>query len=43
MQLALPALGAIGIFDVLWPRDPALAAWLQARLPAPPHPCAGGN
>lgn len=38
MAQALPALGAIGIFDVLLPRDPRLAAWLEQR-----HPCACGN
>ncbi|RSE76374.1 hypothetical protein [Achromobacter denitrificans] len=28
---ALPALRALGLFDVLEPRDPALRAWLSAR------------
>lgn len=38
MAQALPALAAIGVFDVLLPHDPRLAGWLAAR-----HPCAGAD
>lgn len=31
MQEALPALRALGLFDVLQVRDPALRQWLDAR------------
>ncbi|MGE8685641.1 MAG: hypothetical protein ACN6PJ_00810 [Achromobacter sp.] len=30
IQEALPALRALGLFEVLEPRDPALRAWLDA-------------
>ncbi|GAB2852201.1 hypothetical protein GCM10027277_20690 [Pseudoduganella ginsengisoli] len=36
MAQALPAMAAIGVFDVLLPRDPHLAAWLAAKQ----QPCA---
>ncbi|MEN4920736.1 hypothetical protein ABE485_18845 [Achromobacter spanius] len=34
IEEALPALRALGLFDVLQVRDPALRAWIEARAPA---------
>ncbi|QGZ64906.1 hypothetical protein [Paraburkholderia acidisoli] len=34
MSDALPALAALGLFDVLALRDPALRAWVDARIAA---------
>ena len=33
IEEALPALRALGLFEVLQVRDPALRAWIEARAP----------